>query len=58
MTRAQREAAHVAGYLARRGLVEAPQHSYGRGERWIHVPVPADAQNGRKRVTLLVRRTS
>ena len=54
-TKAQREEAHVATYLARRGWVQVPTSSYGHGEFWAHIPVPAESRNGRKRVTVLVR---
>jgi hypothetical protein len=54
-TKASREAAHVAAYLARRGWLEVPSSSCG-GVFWAKVPVPAECRNGRKSVTVLCRR--
>lgn len=56
MTRAQLEAAAVAHYLERHGFEPAEERSYGRGEHYIRIPIPAAARNRRKSVTLMVRR--
>jgi hypothetical protein len=54
-TKAEREAAHVAAYLARRGYEELPESYYGPGSFRVIIPVPLESRNGRKVTKRLVR---
>jgi hypothetical protein len=56
VTKAEREALHVAWWLGKRGLEEAEPRSYGHGEHYVKVPVPPAWRNGRATVEVLARK--